>query len=309
MKIAQISCVFLFLSLPFCAFGEKFEHSELEKIKKSISENTEKLDSLIANRKEITQEPSFQQRQHKNHYGITPRLALRASNFQSYAENIYSQSTVEQLMYKTIGASFHYVDRNLPKYNFIFSMLYGSDQTRVNHYMEVDLPTGEKLVAPFKFMRDTEFWDIELVARSRVNNTNANLIAAIQTIQFFFDDESEAIIPELNQTQKIKFHLKFYLIKIGIGGYSFISEDKRHRIFSNLLVGGGLTQTAVKDNWRTLISDVNFGYEWIMRRSTSISVRYRAQVAYQSDVDGDLTGRSDGFFLLHGPEFNFSYRF
>lgn len=309
MKTDRIVCVFLLLSMSFYAFGEEFERSELEEIKKSINENAEKLDYLLTNSKETAEEPALQQRQHKNHYGVTPRLALRASNFQTYGENIYSQSTVEQLVYKTIGMSFHYIDRDLPKYNFIVSVLYGSDQTRVNNYIGVDLPTGQKLVAPLRFTRDTELWDIELAARSRINNTNANFIAGIQTVQFFFDDESEEIIPTLNGKQEIKFHAKLYLVKIGIGGYSFISEDKRHRIFSNLLVGGGFTQTRVKDNWRTLVSDVNFGYEWIMRKSTAISVRYRGQFAYQSDINSDLTGMSDGFFVLHGPEFNFAYRF
>lgn len=153
----------------------------------------------------------------------------------------------------------------------------------------------------FKTETKTERTDLELLVRSRFSE-NLFLYYGLRSIDAEVDIEIGTVPPQ-RQTEISEW----LLAEFGTGISVPVSENGRHSMFANALGGIGryeveLRQSEVStsnsETGHTL--DLNFGYQYTINQTASLSLRYRYWIAY---IDGDTALESKGIDL--GVTFNF----
>lgn len=146
----------------------------------------------------------------------------------------------------------------------------------------------------------TERRDVELLVRSRAGE---NFFFYYGLRQYKAD-----VTFALPGTSNIFTRQDWLLAEAGLGTATTISENGRHSLFANVIVGlgnvdesypnGGFADEPHTDTAHTI--DLNLGYQYTMNETTSFSFRYRDFSAFK---DGDPELTSAGVDL--GVTFNF----
>lgn len=246
------------------------------------------------------------------HFSITPRTALRFLTGHDFSSDPSYLETTEEPMYWTNGITASITSPWLPNTSLLVTGLYGEENSHATAIATQPIPgvTGANLAFPVKMKYDSQLLDFEILARTEISDTNAYWLAGFQYIGLDTDFTITSGAPIFNGKTKRNQTSDTYLGKIGLGGYFNLSENGRHRIFSNVMLAAGFldqnTGITPSEAWVGFGGDINVGYQWIINDSVSISPRYRAQIIYWDTENKTV---EDQTFVFHGPELHFTYRF
>ncbi len=189
--------------------------------------------------------------------------------------------------------------------DYIVTALYSPNQTGAfDSIANVD---GTAL--PFSGDVTAERLDIELVLRRQIRDTGLFWFVGLQYTTT--DLELESSTPE-GEPFDAERESDTYIIKAGVSVVQSITGDGRHRLFASYIPGVGRHSSDIRtrdgqrftDDGLVLANDINFGYQHIFSAVTSLTVRYRAQIAYLTFDQHD-----DAVFLQQGFELGLGYTF
>ena len=158
---------------------------------------------------------------------------------------------------------------------------------------------------------DNDRTDAELLVRYNLPNKNLSLYAGGRYIKFK-QELSGSAIPIYNA----EIETESWAIEAGLGATVNISENGRHRFFSNFTFGynfsdwdyrdqSGFTSSGDDDS---PIIDFNAGYQYIINERFNLSGRYRIFLQTQeTGVVGNVT--QDKYLTIHGPELTLAITF
>lgn len=151
---------------------------------------------------------------------------------------------------------------------------------------------------------DVDRKDYELVIRYRLENSPVYIGFGVRSVNLTEDYTGD--IDGLLETDETDLSFA----EFGVGFSSAVSEGSRHSMFANLLLGIGkfdyngeeFGYAQYSDDGSALLFDTNFGYQYVIGKSTSLSARYRiiAVTTYGEEEEGNV---------VHGPEVAFTFRF
>ena len=229
--------------------------------------------------------------QEKTHISITPRIWYAYQDIP--VENYSSTETFSLPMYGgtlTLSPSF------TPNISFLLTVFTGEgDGDVVVLFLAPDI-NAAKLEAD----RD----DAELLVRYNLPNRNISLHVGGRYVTF-----DQTFIPSFIE-YKAENELEFWVVEAGLGVTVNITENGRHRLFSNFTFGlsfidwnyrdtDGLTATG--DDTSPVI-DFNAGYQYTVNERLSLSARYRlfTTIVNTEVIIGEVT--QDKLVTIHGPE-------
>jgi hypothetical protein len=251
-------------------------------------------------------------------FDFSYRTAYRSGDWVSSISNSNNEESistlnVEEPQFWMNGAAISVRSPWLPNTSFIFTGLYGNSRSDVTYIKTIprqeDFPKIDSVAITANGGVGSSLIDIEFLARTSIENTNANWTVGFQYIQYDFTttlSSNSIFFPPEQAVQKTK--QQYFLPKVGLGGYFELAEN--HRFFSNSLFTLGYGKFAgfgISEDQFLVGVDINVGYQWLISRNFSLSPRYRFQGLYVSSKE-NLIFR-DQFFIIHGPELNLTYHF
>ena len=146
--------------------------------------------------------------------------------------------------------------------------------------------------------------DIEALARYRVPNSPAYVVAGFRYIDFQEEFKTNAgVVVEETESN-------FYFGEFGGGFATRISQSGRHSVFANGVIGLGVFDQEEnelglprrEDDGFAFLFDANIGYQYAISGSISLSTRYRIIAVQEGGNESNLA-------VVHGPEIAASFRF
>jgi len=201
-------------------------------------------------------------------YSISPRFYLSALSIGGV------KGGVDLSVMPMAGLSFTVYP--LEHYDFTFNFLYGGASN--------DTPSEMERV------------DIELLIRRTFTDSPFYFSFGYRYVNFKYES---GIYKEDNNA---------HLIEFGPGFSTSISDNNKHSLFANLVLGIGAFDIVAEnptfnDDGFSYGIDGNIGYQYLISRAMSISTRYRiiALHSFGSELQSNV--------LAHGPDIAFTYRF
>jgi hypothetical protein len=156
----------------------------------------------------------------------------------------------------------------------------------------------------YKGDSDSDRLDIELLFRYNVPDVNVFLFGGGRYIKW---EETDKALGEKNELDSTS-----WAIEAGAGAWADLSEDGRHRLFGNLILGllfsdWDWDSTYFEDesgDETELSFDTNFGYQFNISDNVGLSARYRAFILNQENDFGQ-----EKLQIFHGFELTFAIRF
>lgn len=252
---------------------------------------------------------SFRENVRDWRFSVTPRTAVRFSSVPNFTNTNSQQFSQEDATYWVNGLTISVSTPWFPNTSFLLSGLYGQDDGK-----RIILARAPPPNPPFAITEnstyDSELFDFEFLARTRIRDTNANWLLGFQYAKQKFDYKNQLGVFPFGRNSQLAANL--FLLKAGLGGFFNLSGNGYHRVFSNFIAGGGVnrieTDEFENDTLGSVAADINIGYEWVIDQTFSLSGRYRGQFAYNFG-GSDNTLINNEFVILHGPELHFTARF
>ncbi|MGD2271857.1 MAG: hypothetical protein PVI06_15755 [Desulfobacterales bacterium] len=218
---------------------------------------------------------------------VTPRLWL------SFANTISSEdSSTEMFFLPMFGATLAVTPRGAPYYNFLLTGLYGEGD---GDFAALSGSRGDS---------EAERVDVEFLVRYNYPGKNFSVFVGPRFVNFYQEDAAGALFAETDTS--------VWVLELGIGTVTNITDDGRHRFFGNFTLGAAFVDYDYDDStgWTESGSgtypaiDFNFGYQYSIGLSSSFSIRYRGFLIFDEN-DFDQT-KLDTF---HGPELALTINF
>lgn len=202
-------------------------------------------------------------------FRLTPRLWLSYMDLQDDAG-----TSTEAYFLPMFGLTASVTPKATPNLNFMLTGLYGDgDGEYVNQWYGDGDTEGERT-------------DIEFLVRYNFPDKSFTIFAGPRYVTF--DSKATAGV------FRAKTDASIFIIEVGAGTVTPISDDGRHRLFGNFTIGVAFTDYDYKDTegWDESDSatypsiDFNFGYQYSIGASYSFSTRYRAfMLVEENDLD------------------------
>lgn len=241
-------------------------------------------------------------------FSVTPRIWLgQFDGVEGEGERI------EAFTIPLAGLTLGYSPRSLPNTQFLLTLLTGDGDGDFSYFQS---PGGRAEVD-----RD----DFEFLVRYTIPDRLFSIFFGVRFISF---DQKVTIDTSLlgppfwaPRYQAIT-ESDVWVVEVGVGGVTDISEDSRHRLFAYLTFGAAFIDfefdgfeggAAGADPFARFIEegsstepafDINFGYQWNVNDYFSFSARYRGFVIFDENDEGQAS-----FNTIIGPDIAFTFRF
>ncbi len=151
---------------------------------------------------------------------------------------------------------------------------------------------------------EAERIDVELLLRYNFPGKKFSIFGGGRYVDFSEDSSAGTFQAEDDST--------LFLLEIGMGMVAEMSDNGRHRLFSNFTAAAAFSEYEYRDSNGYVESgddvypalDFNFGYQYVIGSSMSFSVRYRGFVLF--DENDYYHTRLN---TLHGPELGLTFYF
>jgi hypothetical protein len=219
-------------------------------------------------------------------FRLTPRLWLATIDLQDDEE-----TSTEAYSLPMYGLTASVTPKATPNLNFMLTGLHGEgDGELVSLWGDGDTE-GKRT-------------DIEFLVRYNFPGKNFSIFAGPRYVAFDKEDIVGSWRAETDTT--------IWVIEVGAGTVTPISDDGRHRFFGNFTFGVAFSDYDYEDTdgWDESESDTkpsidfNFGYQYSIGASSSFSIRYRSFLLMEEN-DFEQLKHS----LVHGPEAAFTINF
>lgn len=246
-------------------------------------------------------------------FNITPRTGLWAKTHHNFVDTGTLFSTSDEELYWINGGSISVTSPWLPDTSFIFSGLAGNDSGNSNFASK---PLGSPTAFTSRARYDSDLLFFEFVARTLIEDTNANWFVRFEHTSIEIDNTIVSGAPIFGTENILENDISIWTLGAGSGGFFNLTDNGLHRVFSNVMFGmsvGDVKTTSpgaptISEFWWGPTIDVNIGYEWIINDYFSVSPRYRGQFVYFF-TENIETSFGDQFYVIHGPELHFNFRF
>lgn len=222
-------------------------------------------------------------------FRLTPRLWLSFIDLQDDED-----TTTEAYFMPMYGLTASVTPKGAPNVNFMLTGLYGEGE---GEFYGAWVGGGEG---------DTEGerTDIEFLVRYNFPEKNFSIFAGPRYVTFDKKDSVGSFRAETDTT--------IWVVEVGAGTVTPISDDGRHRFFANFTVGAAFRDYDYKDTDGLDESDsaiypsidFNFGYQCSIGASASFSIRYRVFMLMEENDLDQLKHNA-----IHGPEVAFTINF
>lgn len=246
-------------------------------------------------------------------FNITPRTGLWANTHHNFVDAGTLFSTSDEALHWINGGSISVTSPWLPDTSFIFSGFTGNDSGNSNFATKsLDSPTAFTSRAKY----DSDLLFLEFVARTLIEDTTANWFVRLEHTSIEIDNTVVSGVPIFGEQNLLENDISIWTLGAGSGGFFNLTDNGLHRVFSNVMLGmsvGDVETTSsgaqkISEFWWGPTVDVNVGYEWIINNYFSVSPRYRGQFVYffTENIEASF---GDQFYVIHGPELHFNFRF
>lgn len=217
-------------------------------------------------------------------FRLTPRLWLSYMDIQDDEE-----TSTEAFFLPLYGLTVSVTPKATPNLNFMLTGLYGDgDGEYINQWYGDGDIEGERTDIEFLVRYNYPDKPFTIFAGPRYVTFNSKATAGV------FREEDDTTI---------------FVIEVGAGTVTPISDDGRHRLFGNFTIGAAFMDYDYEDTdgWYESDSatypsiDFNFGYQYSIGASSSFSTRYRAFMLMEENDLGQLKHN-----IIHGLEVAFT---
>ena len=235
---------------------------------------------------------------------ITPRVWYGMQNINAYQIDKQSKDSFKQLAFPISGATIAIAPSALESTDFLFTVMYGTGTTTFNS-------TSTGSVAYKEGEVGVERTDIEFLVRHTIRDTGFNVYYGARYVRYLTTTKytTPGVTVFATGTNEDISESQYYLPEIGLGIVGNITQDGRHRLFYNMLLGAGyetieltnaLSSYTGNTKWNGWVYclDLNAGYEWNFSKNASFNIRYRMFMLRGVDRDYMESGNT----TLHGPE-------
>ena len=246
-----------------------------------------------------------QETQEKSRFSVTPRIWLGQFNTVEF-----EGERIEAFVIPLSGLTFTFSPRSLPNTNFLLTALTGDGD---GDFVYFGFPGGQS---------EAERDDIELLIRYNFPDKLLSIYYGVRFVDFNTTSAISTCPSSLDPICGFWFPLnksvtdsELWVVEIGVGGVTDITEDSSHRLFAYFTLGAGFSDfdfvqiegpaTFIESGSSTdLVYDINFGYQWHISSNISFNARYRGFIIADEDDNGHTRLNT-----IHGPDVGLTIRF
>jgi len=231
--------------------------------------------------------------QEKTSFSVTPRVWLASFSLPG------GESSFEDFFLPMYGATVTVSPAAAPNFSLLLTVLTGSgDADGVDAHLDVDRT------------------DAELLVRYAIPETSFSLFGGLRYVTFDQDEKGTEPMEGRNDVYRGEGDTDIWLAELGMGMTANITENGRHRFFSNVTFGLAFSDSEWSDNAGGDSSaddtepslDFNAGYQANINERIAFSARYRVFVLRSSTEISDNV-EQDKMVVMHGPEIGVTVRF